>query len=535
VLQRHLDPTFTPWSFAFRPGLGTRDALSALASLRDEGFGWVARTDVRDCFESIDRSMLLSTLAETIPDPWLLSLVALLLERPVRARRRPQPVWRSGIAQGSPLSPILCNLYLNRFDLGMIERGHPAVRFADDITIAANSRDEAVIALAAAAEELATLKLQTGADKTGITSFDEGFFFLGDECGPVAPVDELRALAVDAVPARRSLYITRDGAWLKMQRQQFVVMHDDTEIVRIPASLVGQIVLVGAVGLSAGARSHTLMNGIDVAFVSRRGRWLGRLEGTSQSNSARRRQQYRCGDREDLRVVLARAVVTGKVHNQRQLLLRYARRSKVPHVIGAAKQLLEIAGDVPKAGSIDQVMGYEGAAAAAYFVAIGHLVPGPFEFSTRSRRPPKDPFNAALSYGYACLTNDAVSAIRLTGLDPSAGLLHGDDADRPSLALDLIEEFRPLIVDTVILDRFRRRALQPEDFGTDPQSGACLLTENGRRVVLRAYEERMLTEFHHVPSGHRTTYRRAVTLQARQIANWIADPASTYEATRWRA
>jgi CRISPR-associated protein Cas1 len=178
-------------------------------------------------------------------------------------------------------------------------------------------------------------------------------------------------------------------------------------------------------------------------------------------------------------------------------------------------------------------MGVEGAAARVYFDVLQRLLPDDSGFTGRRRRPPKDPVNAALGYAYAVLLGEAVSAVSVVGLDPVAGFLHDDSERRPSLGLDLMEEFRPLLVDSVVVELFRRRRLRGEDHFR-PEGRGIYLNQPGRAVLLSAFEDRMLTLFHHLPSGKRVTYRRALTLQAHQIAAVLEGRSAEYEPVPWR-
>lgn len=167
--------------------------------------------------------------------------------------------------------------------------------------------------------------------------------------------------------------------------------------------------------------------------------------------------------------------VTAKVANQRALLARYLRRSGLPLVIGAVQALEESMEAATTCGDIDALRGVEGAAARVYFQAFGELLPGWCDFKGRSKRPPKDPVNAVLSYLYTVVVGDAIAACLTAGLDPATGFLHDDRGRRPSLACDLIEEFRPVIVDTVALELFRRNSLHPNQFETNEHSGGVAI------------------------------------------------------------
>jgi CRISP-associated protein Cas1 len=178
--------------------------------------------------------------------------------------------------------------------------------------------------------------------------------------------------------------------------------------------------------------------------------------------SSRWRAELRAADDPALRAVFGRTVVDGKVRKQAVVLQRLARRHNAELVATTTEQLRQLLAMLPEATGRDELMGLEGAAARAYFAALGDLLPEEFGFTGRTRQPPLDVVNAALSYGYTILVGEAVSALCAAELDPNIGLLHADDDHRPALSLDLMEEFRPLIVDQVVLAAVNRHELRPE-------------------------------------------------------------------------
>jgi CRISPR-associated protein Cas1 len=529
VLTPVLDPVFTPWSFAYRRGLGVRDALGALAELRDEGFRHVLRTDVKNCFETVDRDLLLARLRQEVDDAWTVELVTALVERRARGEDRPPA---AGVPQGGPLSPMLANLLLDQMDKHVAAAGFPLVRYADDITVVARAAEQAGAVLETVRTAAGSIGLELAEEKTRMTTFDEGFFFLGEEIGPVHPVVELAAVQADEL-LKKALYVTRQGSGVVVRQGQFVVKHDDDELLRVPQSLVAHIVLMGSVGLSAGARATALENGIEVSFLSRRGRWTGRLDGGGAGLAKLRRRQYALSDDQANAIVLARSFVDGKVANQRALLLRYLRRTSIPAVFGAAEAILERRRQLSRATDRDTLMGHEGAAAAAYFDGLRHLLPEWTGFAGRGRRGATDPVNSALNYGYAILLAEVTTAVCVCGLDPVAGFLHGDAGSRPSLSLDLMEEFRPLVVDSTVLNLFKRNRLTISMFEVE-RTGQVRLAAEGRRRLVAALEERMLTVFSHVPLGKRVSYRRAILLQAQQVTRFVEGKQSVYEPVLWR-
>ena len=186
------------------------------------------------------------------------------------------------------------------------------------------------------------------------------------------------------------------------------------------------------------------------------------------------------------------------------------------------------------AGTRDELLGVEGIAARSYFAALRGLLPIDIGFEGRVRRPPGDVVNAALSYGYAILVGECTTALVAAGLDPAVGLLHEDRGSRPSLALDLAEEFRPLVVDTVVLLLVRSRKLTVAHGRPVEQDRGVLLTEAGRTVLIEELERRLLTRVYHPGHGHKTSYRRCIHLQAQAIAAVVAGRTESYDPMLWR-
>jgi CRISP-associated protein Cas1 len=528
VLGHHIDPVLSPWSFAFRPGMGVREAIRAITDCRDSGSVWVVRSDVKSCFDSIDRERLLRDVEKVIDCEHVAGLVRLLVSRPVREGGRLLETSR-GVPQGSPLSPLLANLFLDRLDRGMAERGYIVVRYADDLTLGCESREHADECLAELRKVCTGMNLALNEEKTAIMSFDEGFAFLGEELSLHYPPPHREA---DEAPRRRSVYVCSDGGLVRIEDGQLVVSRGDEDLLEVPQSLVGSLALYGSTSLSSGARTFALRENIPVVFLSRRGTYSGVLTPGRRPSPRLIRAQVTTTDDESFSLSLVRSIIRGKLANARALLLRYGHRSKSDRAIKAAQKCLELREQVVSAQSVDIARGLEGAGAAAYWSGFGSLVSDPFAFGGRQARPSRDPVNSALSFGYAVLLGEVVGALHSAGLDPSFGYLHTDQDNRPSLALDLMEEFRPLIVDTTVLSLLRHNGLSDSSFRYD--DGACLLTESGRRKLIGAYEDRMLTVFAHVPSGKRVSYRRALLLQAWQVSAAISSGIVRYEPVSWR-
>lgn len=532
VLVGLIDPILGPSSFGYRPGLGVADAVQALARLRDEGLGWVLRADVDNCFSSIDVARVRRLLRALVADEELLHLLDILLDRPVAAPGGSRP--QRGLAQGSPLSPMLANLALEHVDDRMRRAGFPLVRYADDLAVAAASRTDALEAARAASTALEEIGMSLGSDKTGVFSFEEGFTFLGEEFGPRYPpvVDEHRV----GSPPRRCVYLGMQGSGARVQDGRLVVESaDNVDLLDVPTGHVERIVCFGSIGISAGLRSWALNSGVDIALLSRRGTYLGELRSANDGpRIARLRAQLHAADDPAVWLPFARSAVAAKLRKQVVLLQRSNRRDTHEAVATAAEYISRMTGMLDEATDRDGLMGVEGASARAYFEALGHLVPDDLTFPGRSRRPPLDLVNAALSFGYALLLAESVSAAVAAGLEPNAGLLHADHDRRPSLALDLMEEFRPLVIDQIVLACARRGELRIEHARRDDERGGVLLTKAGREVLLTRYERRMLQTTRGALAGFNGTIRAHLYRQAQRLAGWIERRDEPWTGLSWR-
>jgi CRISP-associated protein Cas1 len=530
VVSAEVDDRLSPWSFAFRPGRGVIDALRALVGLREDGCTHVARFDIADAFSSLDHGRLMDAFERFVSDDWTESLVSRIIARDLPGIDRSQRL--VGIAQGSPLSPLLCNLLLDELDGALLRMGLPAVRYADDIALAARSAVEAAESLRAAEDLCAGLGLSINSAKTTISSFADVVEFLGEPISANSPPADPGA--DDAPPRRRTLYLTSRTVSVHLRKGQVRAVGRDGNIVTsVPVSGVSRIVVMGPMGVSAGLRSHALMHGIDVVFLSRAGSWLGRYDSGRGGDVGIRVRQYRILDENHERLRIGRGFVRGKIANQRALLQRYMRRHRAPAIAGAIDELERSLVALTAAASRSALMGHEGHAAKVYLAAFGLLLPSSAGFSGRNRRPPRDPGNAALSFGYTLLTGEAHAACEAAGLDASVGILHDVARRRPSLALDLVEEFRPVIVDATVLSLFRRRQLVEKHFRAG-DGEAVLLNDAGRKVLVDAYETRMLTRVHSPARAQRITYRDTLHDQARLLGEVIAGRHRDYEPIGWR-
>ncbi|MEP0914438.1 CRISPR-associated endonuclease Cas1 [Leptolyngbya sp. GB1-A1] len=219
----------------------------------------------------------------------------------------------------------------------------------------------------------------------------------------------------------------------------------------------------------------------------------------------------------------------GKLKNYRNALLRAQREFPELQLHSAVTQLEQAIAPIDITETIDSLRGLEGSGSAAYFGSFNALIRTEgFQFTHRNRRPPTDPVNALLSLGYALLRHDVQSAVNLVGFDPYLGYLHTQRYGRPSLALDLMEEFRPLVVDAIVLSAINRRILSPEAFVNEPLSSAVSLTSDGLRAFLRLYEQKKQSKFKHPVLQTQCTYQEAFEIQARLVAKYLIGETEKY-------
>lgn len=339
------------------------------------------------------------------------------------------------------------------------------------------------------------------------------------------------------------IYVTTQGARLNKDGQNVVVSVDGAERARMPIHQLAGIVGFGRVSLSAPLMGFCCENGVTITHLDEQGRFLARVEGPVSGNVLLRREQHRRADDQDACAALVRSIVIGKTLNQRAVLrraLRDHRATLATAAIGALelaeRRLTDIARRCSRPQDGDSLRGLEGEAGAVYFAAFPNLIRRPepeLAFTTRSRRPPLDPVNALLSFLYALLTHDARAACETVGLDPQVGFLHRLRPGRPSLALDLVEEFRPWLADRTALALLNRRQLDPKDFVRD-DNGAVRLTDDARRTVLVAWQERKRETIRHGFLDEPSEVGLIPHLQAQLLARTLRGDLGLYPPFVWK-
>ncbi len=340
---------------------------------------------------------------------------------------------------------------------------------------------------------------------------------------------------------RNTLYITIEDAWVHKEGETITVHKNHSKIGQFPIHQIGQLVCFGyGIGVSPQLVEHCAKEGVTVSYLDGRGKFLARLQGPVQGNVLLRRAQYRDADNSERALQFARCCVAAKIQNQRSVLLRHLRNHSGcdgEELLKQAIQKMDISLNTARTcNDMVALRGVEGAAAETYFGVFDYLilVPGPeFRFHNRSRRPPMDRINALLSYAYSILALDIRSALETVGLDPFVGFLHVERPGRPSLALDVMEEFRAPIADRLILSLVNLRQVNAAGFRIQP-NGEVEMDDDTRKAFLGAWQKRKKEEILHPFFEESMETGLVYISQARLLARYFRGELDFYPAFIWR-
>jgi CRISPR-associated protein Cas1 len=337
-----------------------------------------------------------------------------------------------------------------------------------------------------------------------------------------------------------TLFVTTQGAYLSKEGETVVVKHEGETLLQIPVHTIGGIVCFGQVSCSPFLMGFCAENDVGLSFLSENGRFLARVQGPVSGNVLLRRQQYRLADDQMHSADVARSVLTGKLANCRAVLQRTLRdhgdKVNSEEVKEASERLKYGLQQIQHEKGLDNLRGIEGDAAHAYFTVFDHLIVSQkedFVFQERNRRPPLDKVNCLLSFIYTLLMHDVRSALECVGLDPAVGFLHRDRPGRPSLALDLMEEFRPFIADRLTLSLINLTQLKKDGFKS-MENGAVLMDDETRKAVLVAYQKRKQEEIFHPFIEEKVTVGILFHIQAMLMARHIRGDLDGYPPFLWK-
>lgn len=349
------------------------------------------------------------------------------------------------------------------------------------------------------------------------------------------------------------LYIMEQNASISKDGGRLVIKKEGAINQSVHLFKLEQVVLFGNIYLTPAVIRYFLKEGIDVAFMTHKGRYLGRLQSALGKNIVLRRVQFRKMEDPSFCLKTAKFIVKGKLANLRAVLMRLNRTRENIQLDNEILSIRNLMAKIDDIDSIESLRGYEGKGTALYFEGFSKgLLTEDFQFPGRMRRPPPDPANALLSLGYMLLLNQVMAAINLVGFDPYFGTLHSMDYGRPSLALDLMEEWRPVLVDTLVLSVLNLKALTTEDFEekqwveevdeeenalttTSPNSldkgerkVSVILTESGFRKFITQYERKLMQKIQYHLSGDQISYRDCIREQVRHFARYLKGEEEEY-------
>ena len=616
-------------TFAYRQGLSRMTAAREIERLHSLGYNWVLDADISSFFDTVDHPLLFQRFRELCDDEELLKLITQWLTAEIVDGHNPRVKNATGLPQGCPISPMLANLYLDKFDDRMEQEGFKLVRFADDFLVLCKTKPKAEAALQLSESALAELKLQLNNEKTRITTFSEGFKYLGylfirslvlptkmhpeewyDKLGKLklrkAPksllhpeessdtyelqtgdagtvtvtkealiqtefgekllqslekqqidVDQFleKTAKEDAVrqkekhealnklysPLLNTLYLQEQGSILRKDGERFSVEKEGKQLNDIIVRRVDQILVLGNITLTTPAMQYCMKNNIPVTFASQHGSYFGRLEATTADNSAVERFQLLRSLDEPFAFDIACRIVDAKIRNSRTMIQK--RRATAWEGNGELKEkfdstltlMTSLSEHTKSCETMDALRGLEGKTAALYFELYGLLFKKELPFYTsafrRVRRPPTDPVNSLLSFGYTLLHNNIFSLVRMKGMNPYIGFLHAEDKGNPALINDLVEEFRT-IIDSMTLYTLNKGILRNKDFYYRKEKSGCFLTDEARKKFLELFEQRMWEESLDPVSGKSMNLRRHIESQVVKISEVLAGTRAVYDP--WR-
>jgi CRISP-associated protein Cas1 len=335
------------------------------------------------------------------------------------------------------------------------------------------------------------------------------------------------------------LYVTTPEAYLSLDGENVVVKKDEHSSVHLPLHNLENIVCFGYLGASPALMGACAERNVGLCFLTPNGRFLARVSGKVQGNVLLRKKQYAVSEKEDESVPIAASFLIGKIANCRKVIERalrdHAMLVDVQALSRASAALKGILAVIPECQCSADLMGFEGSAAKIYFNVFDQLIlqqRQDFTFKERSRRPPLDNMNSLLSFLYTLLVNDAASALEGVGLDPYVGFLHQDRPGRPSLALDLMEELRPVFADRLALSLVNRKQVAGKGF-TQKESGGILMDDDTRKTVLTAWQERKKEQIMHPFLKERIPFGLIAHVQAMLLARFLRGDLDAYPPFFW--
>lgn len=284
------------------------------------------------------------------------------------------------------------------------------------------------------------------------------------------------------------VYVTEHGALIRLSGGKIIIEKSKKILAEVPKNTIDGLVLLSSVQITSQAIVEFLRIGIPVTWISLTQKFYGRLESMAHVNVSRQARQIKM-ENSNFYLRMAQKIVEAKIHNQKVILRRYNRLRNLDNVLKKIRAMETILKFIPKTILINRIMGYEGVAAQNYFSALGEMVSKEFSFEKRSRRPPRDMFNSMLSFGYSLLMSEVHTAINNSGLHPYFGFMHAMKEHHPTLASDLMEEWRPILIDSMVMSLISHNEIKPSCFEIGNENG-IYLNSAGQKIFLNAYEKK---------------------------------------------
>lgn len=317
------------------------------------------------------------------------------------------------------------------------------------------------------------------------------------------------------------LYITENGSKVAVKGGHFIVECQDGSERLVPKETLESIVIFGNVYLTVPCIKECLERGIAVSMFSTKGKYFGRIESTNHVNAKRLKQQVYLSDQEEMRVQFSKKIILNKIHNQRVLLTRY-QRSTGKNIQENIQAIKIHENKILHCTNIEQIMGYEGNAARQYFAALSKMIKEDFKFSGRNKRPPRDAFNSMISLGYTILMYEIMGEIENRGITPYIGFMHKDIERHPTLASDLLEEWRAVIVDATVMSMIQGNEISINEFSKDEETGAVIISKNGVNLFIKKLEKKLQSNMNYLEYlEHPVSFRRAIWWQVSKIVKCI--------------
>ncbi len=319
------------------------------------------------------------------------------------------------------------------------------------------------------------------------------------------------------------LYVCEQGASIGIEANRFQVKYKDGLVRSVPAETLEIIEVFGKIQLTTQCITECLKRGVNVIFYSSNGAYFGRLVSTNHVNVKRQRKQAELT--EEFKTQIAKNMITAKIRNQSVILRRYARNQN-ESVDKTIEEMIRLSRKIESCSDTEQIMGYEGFAARSYFSALGKLINPEFRFEKRTRRPPTDPFNSMISLGYSIVLNEIYGKLEAKGLNPYFGILHKDREKHPTLASDLMEEWRAVLIDSVVMSMLNGHELSMDDFYRGENSPAVYLGKTGFKTYIGKLEKKFHADNKYLSYiKYPVSFRQALDLQVNQLCNAMEDNA----------